>query len=264
VSTPSDESTPSPLVDCPVSEAAEPLPAADAYDAELVNRFEVGPEVVVPLADDPVGAMEQAGLIGPQRKYFRCPKGHEQNDTEEFSFRLSNAFTGQAMYDSGPLCYRCIFEHANAGGARQYDEGGPEWYGAVFQFLTENFQTRRIAAPEPEEVTPEQMAAMVAAADLAEMTGAAPDFIGHNGVEHYKCAGPRCTVFISGEGPDLPRFCPSCEPYHFEAGPTEVIIPLEPGPPGPTGPPMVVTNVDQDAGTVTFEAVDDADHPAGS
>lgn len=54
------------------------------------------------------------------------------------------------MHDSGPLCYRCVFDYANPVGssARQYDEGGPGWYGAVFAFLTESFQTRRIAAPE--------------------------------------------------------------------------------------------------------------------
>jgi hypothetical protein len=141
-------------------------------------------------------------------KYFRCPKGHEQQDTEEFSLRLASAFTGQAMYDTGPLCYRCIFDHVNTAG-REYDEGGTAWYGAMFEFLTTNFQTHRIAPPEPQEITAEQMAAVVKAAEQGEDEfHSEPDFVAGNGVAHYRCLAQGCLVFISGDGPDLPLYCP--------------------------------------------------------
>jgi hypothetical protein len=112
-----------------------------------------GPSAV---PDDPWAA--------PPTKYYRCPKGHEQQDTEEFSLRLGNAFTGQVMHDTGPLCYRCVFDYVNPVGssARQYDEGGENWYGAVFAFLSESFQTRRIPPPD---ITPGEMAAVVQAAE---------------------------------------------------------------------------------------------------
>jgi hypothetical protein len=68
------------------------------------------------------------------------------------------------MHDTGPLCYRCVFDYVNPVGsnARPYDEGGDNWYGAVFAFLTESFQTRRIPPPD---ITSGEMAAVVETAE---------------------------------------------------------------------------------------------------
>ena len=145
----------------------------------------------------------------PEQKFFRCPKaGHEQHDTEEFSFRMGNSFTGKVLHDTGPLCYQCVFDYVTDG--REYDEGGPNWWGALFKFLTENFQTHRVAPPEPKEVTAEEMTAIRQAAEDAERGPAPADFVDLGGAEQRKCAEPACTTFISGTcaPEELPRFCP--------------------------------------------------------
>jgi hypothetical protein len=149
----------------------------------------------------------------PPRKYYRCPAGHEQNDTEEFSLRLGNRFTGEVLHDTGPLCYRCVFDFVNGEADRVYDEGGDNWYAAVFEFLVEHFQTHRIAPPEPAEITDSEMAAVVQAAERAQAPGPIPDFVDRDGAAQYKCAGVGCMTFISCSGtPDeRPRFCPAHE-----------------------------------------------------
>jgi hypothetical protein len=153
--------------------------------------------VSTPSDESPSPAPEPPAEPGPPPLlYYRCPKGHEQTCEEEFSYQLLNRRTGKYEHDTGPMCYRCLFD-----------------------FLIEGFQTRRIPPPPPEEVTPEQMAEMVRAADLAEMTGSKPAAVPVDigGVEHYKCAERTCTVFISGQGA-LPLFCPDHDDANRPAG----------------------------------------------
>ena len=65
-------------------------------------------------------AAEAAG--GPVM-WFRCPrKGHVED--EEWSYFVVNNNTNQRTHDTGPMCRTCVFE-----------------------WLTENFQTHRIAPP---------------------------------------------------------------------------------------------------------------------
>ncbi len=134
-------------------------------------------------------------------KYYRCPKGHEQVEEQEFSYQLLNRRTGKNDWDSGPLCYRCVFE-----------------------FLVDNFQTARQAPPAEPEITAEQMAEVVKAAEQGERM---PD-VEIDGVEHYKCAAEGCTVFISTSGRpgERPPFCPTCqEGGDPSQGPPDLIAP---------------------------------------
>lgn len=60
----------------------------------------------------------------PPAMWFRCPrKGHVED--EEWSYFVTNTKTEQRTLDTGPMCRTCVFE-----------------------WLTENFQTHRIAPPK--------------------------------------------------------------------------------------------------------------------